>query len=108
MTKKNILISGGDSRFCKFLKKNLSGKNVIYCNKKKLNIDNYNNISQMIKKHKINTFIHVAALSRPMNIHDRDIDLSIKTNIIGTANVVRACKKFNVKLIYFYRHFFSN
>ena len=29
------------------------------------------------------------------------IDLSIQTNIIGTANVVRACKKLNIKLIYF-------
>tara|TARA_B110001450_G_C17655732_1_gene495159 strand:+ start:1011 stop:1739 length:729 start_codon:yes stop_codon:yes gene_type:complete len=100
-SKKNILISGGDSRFCKFLKKTLFGKNVTYYNKKKLNIDNYNNICQMIKKHKVDIFIHIAALSRPMNIHNKDIDLSIKANIIGTANVVRACKKFNVKLIYF-------
>ena len=45
--------------------------------------------------------IHVAALSRPMAIHDKKLDLSIDTNIIGTANVARACKKLNIKLIYF-------
>ena len=36
-----------------------------------------------------------------MKIHETNIDLSIQTNIIGTANVVRACKKLNIKLIYF-------
>ena len=35
-----------------------------------------------------------------MSIHEK-IDLSIQTNIVGTANVVRACKKLNIKLIYF-------
>ncbi len=99
--KKIILISGGNSRFCKFLKKFLSDKNVFFCNKKKLDIFNYNKISEIIRKYKINTFIHIAALSRPMTIHNNNIDLSIKTNIIGTANVVRACQKYNVKLIYF-------
>ena len=36
-----------------------------------------------------------------MEIHERNVSLSIQTNIIGTANVVRACKKLNIKLIYF-------
>ena len=36
-----------------------------------------------------------------MSIHEKKIDLSIQTNIVGTANVVRACKKLNIKLIYF-------
>ena len=45
--------------------------------------------------------IHVAALSRPMAIHDKKLDLSIDTNIIGTANVVKACIKLKLKLIYF-------
>ncbi len=99
--KKNILISGSDSRFCLFLKKNFSGKNIIYCNKKKLDITNYSRLLNVLKKNKIQIFIHVAALSRPMKIHEKNIDLSILTNIIGTSNVVRACKKLKVKLIYF-------
>ena len=36
-----------------------------------------------------------------MEVHEKNIDLSITTNIIGTANVVRACKKLKIKLIYF-------
>ena len=36
-----------------------------------------------------------------MKIHEKDISKSIELNIIGTANIVRACKIFNTKLIYF-------
>ena len=99
--KKKILISGSDSRFCLFLKKNFSGKNIIYCNKKELDITNYSRLLNVLKKNKIKIFIHVAALSRPMKIHEKNIDLSILTNIIGTSNVVRACNRLKVKLIYF-------
>ena len=45
--------------------------------------------------------MHCAGLSRPMNIHEKDIIKSIDLNIIGTANVVKMCKKFKIKLIYF-------
>lgn len=100
-TNKKILVTGGDSRFCFYLKKILSNKNTIYANKKKLNILNFNNLLKVLKNHKIKVLIHVAALSRPMKIHEQNIDLSIQTNIIGTANVVRACKKLKIKLIYF-------
>ena len=33
--------------------------------------------------------------------HEKNISKSIKLNIIGTCNVVIACQKFNVKIIYF-------
>jgi len=100
-TKKKILITGGDSRFCFYLKKVFYGKNIIYCNKKKLNILDFSKMTKILKKEKIKIFIHVAALSRPMEIHEKNLELSILTNIIGTANVVRACKKLNIKLVYF-------
>jgi dTDP-4-dehydrorhamnose reductase len=43
----------------------------------------------------------MAGLSRPMSIHDNDITKSIDLNIIGTANVVKACSLFKIKIIYF-------
>ena len=43
----------------------------------------------------------MAALSRPMKIHKENINKSIEINIIGTANIVRACKNNNTKLIFF-------
>jgi len=36
-----------------------------------------------------------------MDIHNREIEKSIDLNIIGTANVTKACSKKNIKLIYF-------
>ena len=36
-----------------------------------------------------------------MKIHEKNITKSISTNIIGTANIVNACNKFKIKLIYF-------
>jgi dTDP-4-dehydrorhamnose reductase len=99
--KKNILITGGDSRFAVELKKSLFGKNIFYKKKNELNILKISSINKNLAKHKINIVIHLAALSRPMIVHEKNINKSIDINIIGTANVVKACAKKNIKLIYF-------
>ena len=70
---KKILVSGAGSRFCFFLKKNLLSKNVMYFNKKDLDILDFHKLIKTLRKKKIKIFIHVAALSRPMNIHDKNI-----------------------------------
>ena len=36
-----------------------------------------------------------------MKIHDTNIQKSIDLNIIGTCNITKICKKYNIKLIYF-------
>ena len=36
-----------------------------------------------------------------MDIHEKKINESIDLNIIGTANLVKACSKFKIKIIYF-------
>ena len=99
--RKRILITGSDGRFAKILKKSFFGKNIYYRNKKQLDILNYNKIEKFLRKHKIKTVIHLAAVSRPMVIHEKKISKSIRVNIIGTANVVMACEKNGIKLIYF-------
>ena len=45
--------------------------------------------------------IHCAALSRPMDVHEKHISKSIKSNIIGTRNLTIACSDLRIKLIYF-------
>jgi dTDP-4-dehydrorhamnose reductase len=99
--KKNILITGANSRFAIELKKKFYGPNIFYKTKKELNILNINSIKKNLLKHKIKILIHLAALSRPMAIHETDIISSIDINIIGTANIVKACAEKNIKLIYF-------
>ncbi len=44
--------------------------------------------------------IHAGAITRPMVIHEDNPKLSIKTNIIGTSNVVLMCERYNKKIVY--------
>ena len=98
---KKILVTGGEGRFAKVLKNKKSKFNFIFRNKKQLNILSETSIINNIKKFKPHYLMHLAGLSRPMKIHDKNIKKSIKLNIIGTANIVRACIEKNLKLIYF-------
>ena len=99
--KKKILITGGDGRFAKVLKKKEKNLNLFFVSKKQCNILNLNSIEKIVKKIKPKIIIHTAALSRPMKIHDTNIQKSIDLNIIGTSNITKICKKYNIKLIYF-------
>ena len=98
---KRILVTGGEGRFAQVLKNKKSKFNFIFRNKKQLNILSETSIKNNIKKFKPNYLMHLAGLSRPMKIHEKDIKKSINLNIIGTANIVRACIEKNLKIIYF-------
>ena len=101
MTKKTILVTGGDGRFAQELKKYQSNYNLILRNKKQLNICSVGSIKSNIKKYKPNYLIHLAGLSRPMKVHKDNIEKSIQLNIIGTCNLVKECSRKNIKIIYF-------
>jgi len=99
--KNTILVTGGDGRFAKVLRKKNILLNLYFASKKECNILNLQSIKKIIKKIKPKLIIHCAGLSRPMHIHETNITKSIDLNIIGTANLVKICKKFKIKLIYF-------
>ena len=101
MSKKKILVTGGNGRFAKILKKNNRVLNLYFADKIECNILKFNSIIEIIKKVKPKVILHTAGLSRPMSMHEQNISKSIDLNIIGTANLVKACEKFNIKLIYF-------
>ncbi len=96
-----ILVTGGDGRFAKLLKDKNNRLNLVFKSKKDLNILKINTIENCIKKEKPKIILHTAGLSRPMSIHEKDINKSVDLNIIGTCNIVKICKKYNIKLIYF-------
>ena len=98
---KKIVITGGEGRFAQVLKRDNKKLDILYPSKKELNILNINSINKYLKKNKPKYLIHAAALSRPMNIHDKQISKSIDLNIIGTANIVKVCSELKIKLIYF-------
>ena len=98
---KKILVTGGEGRFALELKKTIHKNKFIFLNKKELNILKFNSIIKALKKFKPKAVLHLAGLSRPMNIHEKNLSKSISLNIIGTCNLVIACKKLNIKIIYF-------
>jgi dTDP-4-dehydrorhamnose reductase len=98
---KKIMVTGGSGRFGQILKKTNTRHKVLFPSKKELNILNVKKLEKFISKQKPNILIHLAGLSRPMDIHEKQIKKSIDLNIIGTANITKVCEKFNIKLIYF-------
>ena len=99
--KSKIVITGGSGRFGAELKKVKNKYKLLFPNKKKLNILNLQNIYKYLKNQKPKYLIHMAGLSRPMRIHEKQISKSIDLNIIGTANITKICSKLGIKLIYF-------
>ncbi len=98
---KKILFTGGSGRFGKVFKKYYNSSNYFYPTSKELDICNIKSIERFFRKKKPKLVIHCAALSRPMDIHEKKITKSININIIGTSNLVCVCEKFKAKIIYF-------
>ena len=96
-----IVITGGSGRFGSILKSNIKSKKIFFPKKKYLNILSTNSIKKYLTKLKPKILIHLAGLSRPMNIHEKQICKSIELNIIGTANIVKVCSELKIKLVYF-------
>ena len=99
--KKKIVVTGGRGRFARYLRKIKTNYTMLFPNKNILDVTNYKNVKRYFDLDKPKIVIHLAALSRPMNLHKKDVKKSIDVNIIGTSNVTKACVKNNTKLIYF-------
>ncbi|MDB9810842.1 sugar nucleotide-binding protein [Candidatus Pelagibacter sp.] len=98
---KKIIVTGGTGRFGNVLKKVKNNYNIFFPKKNELNILDYKNLKSYINKIKPKIIIHLAGLSRPMKIHEKEISKSIDLNIIGTCNITKLCFEKNIKLIYF-------
>ena len=99
--KKKIVVTGGTGRFGVELRKIKNNFLILYPSKKKLNILSLKSIKKYLTKQKPKYLIHLAGLSRPMEMHEKSISKSIDLNIIGAANITKVCASLNIKLIYF-------
>lgn len=99
--KRKIIVTGGNGRFAQELKKIKSKHKFIFRNKNQFNILSLNSIRKNFKTFRPNYVLHLAGLSRPMSIHDDDINKSIDLNIIGTCNLVKICNEKKIKIIFF-------
>ena len=99
---KKIIFTGGSGKFGKVFKKfNLNKKNIYYPSSSSFDVTNIKKMEKIIKRIRPKFIIHAAAISRPMEMHEKKVAKSISTNIIGTSNIVNLCYKYKIKLIYF-------
>ena len=98
---KKIIITGGTGRFGQILKRYKTNHQLFFPTKRQFDILNFKKSENYLRKLKPTYLIHLAGLSRPMKIHNKQIEKSIDLNIIGTSNITKLCSKFNIKLIYF-------
>ena len=99
--KKKIIVTGANGRFAQELKKIKTKFNFIFRNKSQLNILSEKSIRRNITMFKPQSILHLAGLSRPMSIHEKNISKSINLNIIGTCNLVKLCDENKIKIIFF-------
>ena len=103
----NILITGIESFVGKVLKNKINTKHKIYGIDKisfskstyKLDI-NSKKVANIIKKHKIDIIIHLAAISRDEDCK-KDVHNCFKNNVLGTINLISQAKKYKVKQFIF-------
>ena len=101
ISKNKIVVTGGSGRFAQSLRNIKSKYKFSYPEKKSLDITSLKSIKKFLNREKPTSVLHLAGLSRPMSLHDKNISKSINLNIVGTANLVRVCSEYNIKLIYF-------
>ncbi len=63
------------------------------------NITDYNQMKEYVQSKGCDLIIHAAAFTSPPRI-DKDPTQAIEVNIVGTANVVKLCMEFDLRLIY--------
>ena len=103
--KKKVVITGGKGKFAGAINEINKKYELILPNKRQLNILNFESIMRFLKNKKPDYLIHSAALTNPMSQHKTKIIDSIDLNIIGTANVVKACHINNIKMVYISTNF---
>jgi len=100
-----ILVSGNGSLAKELVKLSTKSLSIVSLSKKEMDITDEFKVSEVIKKYMMmpnypKYFIHTAALTKPMDVNDRNPIMSVDTNIVGTANVARVCDKYGIKFIY--------
>ena len=99
---KKIIFTGGSGKFGTVFKKiNFDKTNIYYPSSTTFDVTNFKKMEKFVKKIKPKFIIHAAAISKPMEVHEKKIEKSVSTNIIGTSNIVNLCHKYKIKLIYF-------
>ncbi len=101
MNYNSILITGGNGKLGKALIKSISPKeSILSPTRADLDITDSTSVSKYFETHKIDAVIHCAAIAS-VRICEKNSDLAVATNVIGTANILRESMNVpNLRLIY--------
>ena len=101
-----MILVTGNGRLAKELEKlSTDTLPIITLSRREMDITNEYMVSDVMKKFMIKPdfpkyLIHTAALTKPMDVNDRNPIMSMDTNVVGTANVAKVCSKYGIKFIY--------
>jgi len=100
MKKRKILVSGGNGMLAQEINKHNKDFEMFMLSKNEMNITDKEQIEKQISIYKPDIFLHAAAITHPMEFHDKNPVESLENNIIGTANVVASCASKDIKIVY--------
>ena len=108
-----ILVTGKGKLAQELVKLSSSDLSIVALSKREMDVSDEYIVSDVIKEYMMKPnypkyLVHTAALTKPMEINDRNPILSLSSNIVGTANVVKICHKYGIKLIYISTDFVYN
>ena len=100
-----ILVSGNGKLARELEKLSTDSMLINILSRKEMDITDEYRVSDVIKDLMMKPnypkyFVHTAALTKPMDVNDRNPIMSLDTNIVGTANVAKVCSKYGIKFIY--------
>lgn len=96
---KKILVTGGFGTVGGYIKKVFKNSKVILTDKNTLDVRNPKDIKNCIEGVKPDIIIHLAALTN-VDFCEKNEDLAMDVNFRGTQNISKACKKYNIALVY--------
>lgn len=99
MNQQSILVTGGSGLLGSELKKLLI--DATFPSSREFDITNFEQMDKYLADNATEyaVLLHCAAFTSPPKIDKEPLN-AIETNIIGTANIVKLCMKYNIKLIY--------
>jgi dTDP-4-dehydrorhamnose reductase len=97
---KKLLITGGQGKLATKIIKANKEYHILAPGKNEMDITCLLSVTEYMDQHNPDIVLHAGAYTRPMSKHQENADVSIKTNIIGTCNIVLSCIERQCKLVY--------
>jgi dTDP-4-dehydrorhamnose reductase len=97
LDQRSILFTGGSGLLGQTIQRILPDAH--YPASSECDVRNFEQLDALVAALRPSTLVHAAALTSPPRV-DKNPELALDVNIIGTANVVKACIKHRLKLVY--------